>query len=106
MNVRVEKTDSEIFAPIQRESRQNISKIAEEAQKGISTIHAGKRALQDAKVITEYSAVLSLIDALQVILNEAPERTESTHEVVLFWMICIHTGYYLTQVNDNEARLY
>jgi DNA-binding Lrp family transcriptional regulator len=59
MKVKLDKIDLEILALLQKDSKQSISKIAEEVGKGISTVHDRMLALREANVIKNYSAVLS-----------------------------------------------
>jgi len=59
VNLRMDKTDLEILAILQKDSKRSIAKIAEEVGKGISTVHDRIRALQNANIIKGYTVVLS-----------------------------------------------
>ncbi len=56
---RLNKTDLEILAILQKDSKRSIAKIAEDVGKGISTVHDRIKALQNANVIRGYTAILS-----------------------------------------------
>ncbi len=54
----IDDTDIKILMLLQEDAKMGVKKIAEQVGKGISTIHARIKSMEQKKIITKYSAVL------------------------------------------------
>jgi Lrp/AsnC family leucine-responsive transcriptional regulator len=54
----IDETDLKILMLLQEDAKMGVKKIAEQVGKGISTIHARIKSMEQKKIITKYTAVL------------------------------------------------
>ena len=54
----IDETDLKILMLLQEDAKIGVKKIAEQVGKGISTIHARIKSMEQKKIITKYSAIL------------------------------------------------
>jgi len=57
----IDETDLKILMLLQEDAKMGVKKIAEQVGKGISTIHARIKAMEQKKIILKYTAVLDPI---------------------------------------------
>ena len=57
-SLQIDETDLKILRLLQEDAKMGVKKIAEQVGKGISTIHARIKSMEQKKIITKYSAIL------------------------------------------------
>ena len=60
-SLQIDETDLKILKLLQEDAKMGVKKIAEQVGKGISTIHARIKSMEQKKIITKYSAILDPI---------------------------------------------
>lgn len=57
-SLQIDETDLKILKILQEDAKMGVKKIAKQVGKGISTIHARIKSMEQKKIITKYSAIL------------------------------------------------